>query len=117
MARALRRPIWRPSGLSGFKSLVSEIVTKISFTRLAIAVFVLPLILHIYREVTRDALVIDPFSVPRRFEEAGLTAEVSSEAHRTRRAPASIGEFTGNDDRFCPGYRCGSGIVTSRGHC
>lgn len=58
------------------------------------------------------ALVIDPFSVPRRFEEAGLTAEVSSEAHRTRRAPASIGEFTGNGDRFCPGYRCGSGIVT-----
>jgi tetratricopeptide (TPR) repeat protein len=76
MARALRRPIWRPSKLSGLKSVVSEIVTKISFTRLAIAVFVLPLILYVYREVTRDALIIDPFSVPKRFEEAGLTAEV-----------------------------------------
>src|SRR5580704_17296388 len=104
MARALRRPIWRPSGLSGFKSLVSKVVAKISFTRLAIAVLVLPLILYIYREVTRDALVIDPFSVPKRFEEAGLTSDVVAnrigdklrqieEATETRRRKDSLSSF------------------------
>jgi tetratricopeptide (TPR) repeat protein len=29
-----------------------------------------------YREVTRNALIIDPFAVPKRFEEAGLSSEV-----------------------------------------
>ncbi len=40
-----------------------------------IAFFVLPLLFYVYREVTRDDLIIDPFAVPRSFEESGLTSE------------------------------------------
>jgi len=41
-----------------------------------LAVIVLPVLFYICREVTHDALVIDPFTVPKSFEEAGLTSEV-----------------------------------------
>jgi len=41
-----------------------------------IAVLILPTLFYVYREVTRDALIIDPFTVPKRFEDAGLTPDV-----------------------------------------
>jgi hypothetical protein len=47
-----------------------------TFGRVAFTVLVLPLLLYVYREVTRDVLIIDPFTVPKRFEETGLTSEV-----------------------------------------
>jgi hypothetical protein len=39
---------------------------------------VLPLLFYVYREVNHDALIIEPFSVPKRFDESGLTPEVVS---------------------------------------
>jgi superkiller protein 3 len=104
MERPLRRPIWRPSRLSRFKRLPTEIARKITFARFAFTVFVLPLILYVYREVTRDALIIDPFTVPKRFEEAGLTSDVMAnrigdklrqieEATETRRRKDSLNSF------------------------
>ena len=71
-----RRPVWQPSRLSRLKSVLSQLLGKITFVRFALAVVILPLLLYVYREVTRDALIIDPFSVPKRFEEAGLTSDV-----------------------------------------
>jgi tetratricopeptide (TPR) repeat protein len=48
----------------------------VTFGRLLLAVVALPLLFYFYREMTRDVLIIDPFTVPKRFEESGLTAEV-----------------------------------------
>lgn len=42
----------------------------------------------LFRELRREVLIIEPFSVPKRFEEAGLTAEVI--AHRIRDAMIQI---------------------------
>ena len=39
-------------------------------------VLVVPLLIYVFREVTHDALIVDPFTVPKRFQEAGLTPEV-----------------------------------------
>jgi len=44
--------------------------------RVLVAGVVLPLVLYLYRDLTRDALIIEPFSVPKHFEETGLTPEV-----------------------------------------
>jgi len=68
--------VWQPgwgSRLTGFRK---GALRQISVGRLALAVFVLQLLLYAYREITRDVLIIDPFTVPRHFEEAGLTSVV-----------------------------------------
>jgi tetratricopeptide (TPR) repeat protein len=49
---------------------------EITLGRLALAILVLPLLFYVYREVTRDVLIIDPFNVPKHFGDAGLTGEV-----------------------------------------
>jgi len=36
----------------------------------------LPSLIYLYSEVTRDNLIIDPFGVPKSFNESGLTGEV-----------------------------------------
>jgi len=91
--RTYRRPVWqvgrfsplrpthRPpvpklSRWARLKAFLKGIRKKITLGRLAFAVFVLPLLFYVYREVTRDVLIIDPFIVPKHFEEAGLTGEV-----------------------------------------
>ena len=76
--RADRRPVWQPGRLSRLSafSLSRSALGKITPKGLALAVVALPLLLYIYREVTRDVLIIDPFTVPKSFEEAGLTPEV-----------------------------------------
>ncbi len=71
-----RRPIWQPSRRTRFKAFLSEILKKITWTQLAITLLALPLIFYVYREVTRDALIFDAFTVPKNFEEAGLTSDV-----------------------------------------
>jgi tetratricopeptide (TPR) repeat protein len=55
---------------------MKKVVEQTTFGRLALAVFVLPLLFYLYGEVMHDAVVIDPFTVPKRFEETGLTSEV-----------------------------------------
>jgi Tfp pilus assembly protein PilF len=68
-----RRPIWRPSRLS---RLLGFLRKQLTFKRVVLALFVLPVLFYVYREVSREVLIIDPFSVPKRFEETGLTPEV-----------------------------------------
>ncbi len=54
-----------------------EAVSKAApWKSLALGVLILPLIIHAYREVTRNVLIIDPFTVPKIFADAGLTPEV-----------------------------------------
>jgi tetratricopeptide (TPR) repeat protein len=48
----------------------------ITFRRTVLAVVVVPLLVYIFGQVTHDAIVIDPFTVPKNFEEIGLTPEV-----------------------------------------
>src|SRR5579863_5896586 len=74
--RLKRRPVWQTSARARLVNSVKGLLRQITFGRFAIAVFVLPLLLYVYKEVTRDTLVIDPFTVPKRFEESGLSSEV-----------------------------------------
>src|ERR1017187_1974184 len=77
--RTHRRPVWQPSRFSRLKAFLKNTLGRITFGRLGrlgLDIFVLLLLFHIYREVTRDVLIIDPFTVPKHFEEAGLTSEV-----------------------------------------
>jgi Tfp pilus assembly protein PilF len=74
--RTRRRPVWQPSRLSRLKSFLRSTLGRITLGRLALAILILPLLFYVYREVTRDVLIIDPFSVPKRFEEAGITGDV-----------------------------------------
>lgn len=71
-----RRPVWRPSTLSRLVSYLKDLRKHFTFKRVVFAICVLPLLFYTYREVTHEALIIDPFSVPKRFEETGLTPEV-----------------------------------------
>ena len=75
-SRSHRRPVWQPGKLSRFASFLTDVLEQVTLSRMVLVVFVLPVLFYIYREVTHDALIIDPFTVPKRFEEAGLTSEV-----------------------------------------
>jgi Tfp pilus assembly protein PilF len=74
--RPHRRPVWQSGNLSRLVRFLRNVLKQLTFSRTVLAVFVLPLLFYIFREVTHDALIIDPFTVPKRFEEAGLTSEV-----------------------------------------
>src|SRR5271165_3911555 len=71
-----RRPVWQPSRLSRLKAFLNNTLGKITLGRLALTILVLPLLFYVYKEVTRDVLIFDPLTVPKHFEEAGLTGEV-----------------------------------------
>src|SRR5271166_6329096 len=71
-----RRPVWQPSRLSRLKAFLRDTLGRITLGHLALAILVLALLFYVYREVKRDVLIIDPFTVPKHFEEAGLTGEV-----------------------------------------
>lgn len=70
------RPVWQPGRFSRLSAFLKMTLRGITFRRLAVAIFVLPLLFYVYREITRDVLIIDPFTVPKQFEEAGLTSDV-----------------------------------------
>src|ERR1700733_11082773 len=74
--RPNRHPVWEPSKLSRLNRFLKTALESVSFNRAMLAVVGLPLLLYLGREVFHDALIIDPFSVPKSFEEAGLTPEV-----------------------------------------
>src|SRR5690348_8197315 len=73
-----RRPIWQPSRVSRLGGFLKAILKHLTFKRAVVAVFVLPLLFYIANEITRDPIVIEPFSVPKSFEESGVTPEVVS---------------------------------------
>jgi tetratricopeptide (TPR) repeat protein len=74
--RTHRRPVWQPSRLSRLNAFLKSALGRVTFVRLALTIFALPLLIYVYREITRDVLIFEPFTVPKRFEEAGLTSEV-----------------------------------------
>src|SRR3981081_3284267 len=71
-----RRPVWQPDRNSRLVSFLMDVGKRVTFGRTLLAVLVLPVLFYIYREVTHDAVMIDPFTVPKQFEETGLTSEV-----------------------------------------
>jgi len=75
-SRSQRRPVWQPGKLSRFARFLGDVLKRVTLSRMVLAFLVLPVLFYIYGEVTHDALIIDPFTVPKRFEEAGLTSEV-----------------------------------------
>jgi tetratricopeptide (TPR) repeat protein len=74
--RGYRRRFWLLRAHLQLSAFLKGARRKITFQRLVVLVFVLPVLFYVYREMTRDVLIIDPFTVPKRFEEAGLTSEV-----------------------------------------
>jgi hypothetical protein len=74
-----RRPVWHPSTFSRILTLLIGSVKQITLRRALLAVFILPTLYYLYSEVTRDALIIDPFSVPRQFEEMGLKPDIMAD--------------------------------------
>lgn len=66
-----KSPAWTTAADS-----LASVLRRITLRRLALAVIALPVLLYVYREATRDALIINPITVPRQFEDAGLTSEV-----------------------------------------
>jgi tetratricopeptide (TPR) repeat protein len=66
---------WARTARRGGK-IVKEIAKRLTFARVAFIVLGLPLVFYIYREITRDVLIVDPIAVPKQLEEAGLTPQV-----------------------------------------
>jgi hypothetical protein len=62
-------PKYPPSSLWHLINFGTPIPNKVTFRRAAIGVFLVALLLFIYREMSRDVVIIDPFSVAKRFEE------------------------------------------------
>jgi tetratricopeptide (TPR) repeat protein len=59
-----------------WKKLGRWALKQITPARVLIALIAVPVVVYIWREVTREVLIIDPFTVPKRYEEAGLTPDV-----------------------------------------
>ena len=51
-------------------------IPRSAWLRTTALALILPILFYVYREVTRDVLIMNPFTVPKHFEEAGLTSEV-----------------------------------------
>jgi tetratricopeptide (TPR) repeat protein len=71
-----RRPVYQPSKVTRLIELVKSFRKQLTLKRVVFVAVGLPLLFYIYGEATHDALIIDPFSVPKSFEEIGLTPEV-----------------------------------------
>ncbi len=81
-----RRPHWRPTstGRLRWRSTLANRLSiplrylkgKITAIRFVIALFAIPVVIYVYKEATRDILIVDLFTVPRQFQDSGLTAEV-----------------------------------------
>jgi superkiller protein 3 len=67
-----------------------RLLRGVTLARAAIAVFVLPLSFYTYKEVTRDVLVVDPITVPKQLEDAGLTPVVMADRVGDRMARIEI---------------------------
>jgi len=73
-----RRPVWQPSRLSRLLGSLRGFRKHIKFTHIMLAFVVFPLFFYLYCEVMHEAVIIDPFTVPKRFDESGLTPDVIS---------------------------------------
>jgi hypothetical protein len=82
------RTVWQLRRRSRLITFLRDPRKKITFTGVLLALCVFFILFYVYREETHDVLIIDPFTVPKRFDEAGLTSEVM--ANRIRDAPRQI---------------------------
>ena len=80
MSLSHRKPIWQPGTFARLFTTMKDALTRVSFGRLTLASFGLLVLLYLYGEITHNAVVIDPFAVPKRFEEIGLTPSDSRTA-------------------------------------
>src|ERR1700690_3330129 len=65
------------SAFAGVKAIVTILEVTLKFVALPVTIWVFGFVLvYVYREVSRDALIIASFSVPKQFEEAGFTPDV-----------------------------------------
>jgi len=71
-----RRPVWQPSNYARLLGYIKPVLKQITFGRTLIAAFFLPLVLYVFKEVNRDVLIVDPFTVPKSLEETGLSSVV-----------------------------------------
>src|SRR5712691_8278551 len=76
----MRRPVWRPSLLSRvLSSLRKRAREHLRPKRVILAVSLLVVVSYTYIGTSLNSIVIEPISVPRRYEDAGLTPEVMSQ--------------------------------------
>ena len=75
-----RRPVWLPNRYSRLFDFMWRHGVRRITVRGGVFVFLLfPLALYLYTEVfVSNAVIIDPFTVPRRYEDAGFTSEAMS---------------------------------------
>ena len=73
--QSLRRPaqLSLAKWLYGFRSVA---VAQLTSARIILGLVLIPIVAYAIREAKRDVLIIDPFAVPKRFEEAGITSDV-----------------------------------------
>jgi tetratricopeptide (TPR) repeat protein len=71
-----RRPIWDSGPRSRFAGFLRSAARKITVTSAGAILLTVIVVPYLYREVTRDVLLIEPFNVPRQYAEMGLTGEV-----------------------------------------
>jgi tetratricopeptide (TPR) repeat protein len=71
-----RKPVWQPGRIALLPSFLKSCLQRLTVTRLALAVFLLPALFYLYDEVARTALIIDPITVPKDITEKGFTPEV-----------------------------------------
>jgi len=119
--RSPRRTLWSPRRRSRVVPFLKATAKRITISRLALVLFGVPLLIYVYREVTRDALIIEPITVPKSLEEDGITSEVMAnrvgdelrqmeEATRTRMkkdALASMRDEEAPPDVEIPGTKLG----------
>jgi tetratricopeptide (TPR) repeat protein len=79
-ARLSLRPAPRPGAAPRLAAFFGAILTwfleKITPIQILLFILAVPFLLYVYQEAHRDVLIIDPISVPKQFQEAGLTPEV-----------------------------------------
>jgi tetratricopeptide (TPR) repeat protein len=73
---ALGVQVWQPEKYPRLSGLLEDLRKQLTLKGIVLALLVLPVLFYICREVAHNALVIEPFSVPKHFEENGLTPEV-----------------------------------------
>jgi hypothetical protein len=71
-----RSPFRQPGKIARLRRVIEDVWAQTRVVGVVLAGFALLLVAwYVYAEVTRDVVIIDPFSVPKRLEEKGLTGE------------------------------------------
>src|SRR4051794_31160278 len=71
-----RRPVWKPARLSRYLSRIAPYGRTIEDLAILLGLFFVGH--YLYREVVvKDFVIIEAFSVPKRFEEIGLTPQAT----------------------------------------